>query len=254
LLKSPTAETRPGFLLRFRGSAAFECLGLMLKKTSCAILLNLTAPTAVISFFMKSSILTLSAALLLAGCNQTAPATSAPTATPPEAAATPAAAVQADSAAAATAAPAPDAAATTVPPAAKPALKDAETLKVSFSFKPAPDADDPAHPRTSAHLVVQGSTPMDIDLGKFVGKPDVVDAAKAKAANFPAGMLMGFRSYSAATGTSSDLAVLHVDGRRLRVVQRRVEETAPEGGKFETSREVPLPANTIVVAAPMAKK
>ncbi|MDB5270172.1 MAG: hypothetical protein JWP58_3212 [Hymenobacter sp.] len=200
---------------------------------------------------MKSSILTLSTALLLAGCNQTAPVTSAPTAPPPEAAATPAAVAQADSATAATTAPAPDAAA---PSAAKPALKDAETLKVSFSFKPAPDADDPAHPRTSAHLVVQGSTPMDIDLGKFVGKPDVVDAAKAKAANFPAGMLMGFRSYSAATGTSSDLAVLHVDGRRLRVVQRRVEETAPEGGKFETSREVPLPANTIVVAAPVAKK
>ena len=202
---------------------------------------------------MKSSILTLSAALLLAGCNQTAPVTSAPTTAAPEAAATPAAVAQADSATAATAAPAPDAVATT-PEAAKPALKEAETLKVSFSFKPAPDADDPAHPRTSAHLVVQGSAPMDIDLGKFVGKPDVVDSAKAKAANFPPGMLMGFRSYSAATGTSSDLAVLHVDGRRLRVVQRRVEETAPEGGKFETSREVPLPANTIVVAAPVAKK
>lgn len=201
---------------------------------------------------MKSSILTLIAALLLASCNQTAPVTSAPTTAAPEAAATPAAAAQADSATVATAAPAPDAAAT--PQATKPALKEAETLKVSFSFRPAPDADDPAHPRTSAHLVVQGSAPMDIDLGKFVGKPDVVDAAKAKAANFPPGMLMGFRSYSAATGTSSDLAVLHVEGRRLRVVQRRVEETAPEGGKFETSREVPLPANTIVVAAPVAKK
>lgn len=198
---------------------------------------------------MKFSILTLSAALLLAGCNQTAPATSAPTAAAPAAAATPEAASKADSAT--VAAPAAVAAA---PAAAQPALKAAETLKVSFSFKPAPDADDPTHPRTSAHLVVQGSAPMDIDLGKFVGKPDVVDAAKAKAANFPAGMLMGFRSYAAATGTSSDLAVLHVDGRRLRVVQRRVEETAPEGGKFETSREVPLPANTQVVAVPVSKK
>ena len=207
---------------------------------------------------MKSSILTLSAALLLAGCNQTAPVTSAPTTAAPEAAVTPVAAGKADSATAAAAAPAADGMAATpaatTPEAALPALKEAETLKVSFSFKPAPDADDPAHPRTSAHLVVQGSAPMDIDLGKFVGKPDVVDAAKAKAANFPAGMLMGFRSYAAATGTSSDLAVLHVDGRRLRVVQRRVEETAPEGGKFETSREVPLPANTKVVAASVAKK
>ena len=202
---------------------------------------------------MKSSILSLSAALLLAGCNQTAPVSSSPTATPPEAAATPAAVARADSATAATAAPAPDAAATTLK-AARPALKEAETLKASFSFKPAPDADDPGHTRTSAHLVVQGSAPQDIDLGKFMGKPDVVDAAKAKAANFPAGMLMGFRSYSAATGTSFDLAVLHVGGRRLRIVQRRVEETSPGGGKFETSREVPLPANTIVVAAPVVKK
>ena len=197
---------------------------------------------------MKSSILTLSAALLLAGCNQAAPVVSAPTATPSEAAVPPPAAAQA---AAATSAPA---AAVTTPAATTPALKEAETLKVSFRFKPAPDADDPAHPRTSAHLVVQGRQPLDIDLGNFVGKPDVVDVAKAKAANFPAGMLMGFRSYLAATGTSSDLAVLLVEGRRLRVVQRRVEETAPEGGKFETSREVPLPANTIVVAAPVAKK
>lgn len=199
---------------------------------------------------MKLSLLTLSAVLLLVGCNQTAPVTSAPTVAPPEAAATPPAAAAADSATLAPATPATPAA----PAAAPAALKEAETLQVSFRFKPAPDADDPAHPRTSAHLVVQGSVPLDIDLGKFVGQPDVVDAAKAKAANFPAGMLMGFRSYSAATGTSSDLAVLHVDGRRLRVVQRHVEETAPEGGKFETSREVPLPANTRVVAAPLTKK
>ncbi|WP_216690135.1 hypothetical protein [Hymenobacter siberiensis] len=202
---------------------------------------------------MKSSILTLSAALLLAGCNQTAPVTSAPMVPPPEAAATPAAAGKADSITAVAAAPAADGTAA-APETVIPALKEVETLKASFRFQPAPDADDPAHPRTSAHLVVQGSAPMDIDLGKFVGKPDVVDAAKAKAANFPPGMLMGFRSYSAATGTSSDLAVLHVDGRRLRVVQRRVEETAPEGGKFETSREVPLPANTKIVAAAMTKK
>ena len=127
-------------------------------------------------------------------------------------------------------------------------------MQVSFSFKPVPDPDDPKHPRTSAHLLLQGSKPQDIELGKFVGKPDVVDAAKAKAANFPAGMLMGFRSYSPATGTSSDLAVLSVDGNRLRIVQRRVEETAPEAGKFETAREIPLPANARVVAAPAAKK
>ena len=201
---------------------------------------------------MKSLYLALGGALLLTACNQTAPETSTPAAgaaaetTAPPAAAAPADSVAATTPAAEVAAPAPAAPA--------PALKEAETLKVSFSFKPTPDPDDPRHPRTSAHLLLQGSKPQDIDLGKFVGKPDVVDAAKAKAANFPAGMLMGFRSYSPATGTSSDLAVLSVDGNRLRIVQRRVEESAPEAGKFETAREIPLPANTMVVAAPMAKK
>ncbi|GAC1371743.1 MAG: hypothetical protein NVSMB30_11730 [Hymenobacter sp.] len=125
---------------------------------------------------------------------------------------------------------------------------------MAFAFKPMPNPDDPAHPRTSAHLLLQGAKPQDIDLGKFAGKPDVVDAAKARLANFPAGMLLGFRSYEASSGTSTDLAVLSVDGHRLRIVQRRVEETAPEGGHFETAREIPLPANTMVVAAPPARK
>lgn len=197
---------------------------------------------------MKYSLLALSMAVLLTGCNQTAPGTSAPTAAAPQTAAPAAAPARPDSAAAP-----PAATAAPVQPAA-PAPAEAETLQVSFAFKPAPDPDDPAHPRTSAHLLVRGPKPMDIDLGKFTGKPDVVDAAKARAANFPVGMLMGFRSYSAATGTSQDLAVLSVDGHRLRVVQRRVEETAPDAGKFETARELPLPANTRVVVAPTAKE
>lgn len=199
---------------------------------------------------MKYSLLALSMTVLLTGCNQAAPETSAPTAAGPQTAAAPqmAAPARSDSAAAP-----PAATAVPVQPAA-PAPAEAETLQVSFAFKPAPDPDDPAHPRTSAHLLVRGPKPMDIDLGKFTGKPDMVDAAKAKAANFPVGMLMGFRSYSAATGTSQDLAVLSVDGHRLRVVQRRVEETAPDAGKFETARELPLPANTRVVVAPTAKK
>ena len=198
---------------------------------------------------MKLLYLALSGTLLLTACTQTAPETSTPTATAPETPTTPVAAAPADSVVTA-----PFVTATAAPAAPAPILKEAETLKVSFSFKPAPDPDDPQHPRTSAHLLLRGAKPQDIDLGKFVGKPDVVDAVKAKAANFPAGMLMGFRSYSPATGTSSDLAVLSVDGNRLRIVQRRVEETAPEAAKFETAREIPLPANTMVVAAPMAKK
>jgi len=198
---------------------------------------------------MKLLYLALSGTLLLTACTQTAPETSTPTATAPETPTTPVAAAPADSVVTA-----PFVTATAAPAAPAPILKEAETLKVSFSFKPAPNPDDPQHPRTSAHLLLRGAKPQDIDLGKFVGKPDVVDAVKAKAANFPAGMLMGFRSYSPATGTSSDLAVLSVDGNRLRIVQRRVEETAPEAVKFETAREIPLPANTTAVATPMAKK
>ncbi|GAB3300564.1 hypothetical protein GCM10027511_15780 [Hymenobacter humi] len=195
----------------------------------------------------------LAAALVLAGCNQTAPVTSTPTAEAP-ATVTPADTARPDSAMAATLAPPADnAAAPAETPAAAPALKPAETLKMSFAFKPAPNPDDPAHPKTSAYLLLQGAKPMEIDLGKFAARPDVVDATKAKLAGFPKDMLLGFRSYHASSGTSSDLAVLHVDGRRLRIVQRRVEETASEPGAFETSREIPLPANTVVVVAPQPK-
>lgn len=195
---------------------------------------------------MKFAYFALSAAALLAGCNQTPPATSAPAASAATAPATP---VALDSATAATTM-APDAAATAPAPAAAPELKEAETMRVAFRFKPTDNPDNPKHPRVLAHLLVQGSQPLDIDLGKFPNQPDMVTGDKAKAANFPAGMLMGFRSYDAASGISQDLAVLHPDARHLRVVQRRVDETNPEAAKFETSREVPLPANTLVVAAP----
>ncbi|MDO7854774.1 hypothetical protein [Hymenobacter convexus] len=198
---------------------------------------------------MKSAILALSAALLVAGCNQNPPATSTPSNTADTAPATP---IAVDSANAATST-APDAAATAAAPTAAPALKAAETMKVAFRFKPTDNPDNPKHPRILARLLVQGSQPLDIDLGKFPNQPDMVTGDKAKAANFPDGMLMGFRSYDAASGISQDLAVLHPDARHLRVVQRRVDETNPEAAKFETSREIPLPANTMVVAAPAKK-
>ena len=184
------------------------------------------------------------AALLLAACNQTPPATEKPVA---PVAAAPAPVRAALPAAASAPVPAVAPAIGVAPAAPAPALHEAAPLTMSFRFTP-----DPANPtqlRTSAHLLLQGAAPLDIDLGKFAGRPDVVDAAKARLANFPAGMLLGFRSYQAATGSSADLAVLLVDGRRLRVVQRRVEETAPEAGKFETAREIPLPPDTRVVVA-----
>ena len=196
---------------------------------------------------MKLRFLAVTAAVLLVGCNQSAPDTSTPAATAPVANAPEAPAPAPDTAAVA----APAATGAAAPAATIPANA---TLKLVFDFKPAPNADDPAHPRTSAHLLLQGAKPIDIDLGKFATKPDQVDAAKAKLAGFPSGMLMGFRSYDPATGTSHDLAVLNVDSRHLRVVQRRVEESATEPGKFETSREIPIPASTTVTVAPIPAK
>ncbi|HEX8330258.1 MAG TPA: hypothetical protein VF629_22195 [Hymenobacter sp.] len=184
-------------------------------------------------------------ALLLGSCNQTAPVESTPTAAAPSAPAAPAAVPPATL----STPPVNDTATAPAPAVAPSKLKEAETLKLSFAFKPAPNPDDPEHPKTSAFLKVQGSQPQEIDLGKFASKPDIVDADKAKLAGFPSGMLLGFRSYQASSGTSSDLAVLNVGGRRLRIVQRRVEETASEPGVFETSREIPLPPNTIVAPA-----
>jgi hypothetical protein len=135
-----------------------------------------------------------------------------------------------------------------------PTLPTDEVLKASFSFKPVPNPSDPTHPKTNAHLLIQGSKPMDIDLGNFASPPDVVNEAKAKLASFPNGMIMGFRSYQPSSGISSDLAVLHVNGRHLRIVQRRVDETAAEPGRFETAREVPMPINTKVVACVPGKE
>ena len=212
-------------------------------------MLNLTVENP-FRLFMKHSYLVLSAALLLAGCNQTAPVTSTPTAALAATAPAPSPVATSDSAAA----PA-DATATAPASAAAGALAglpEGQTLKMSFGFKPSADPDNPGHPRTSAHLVLQGPKAQEVDLGKFANKPDVVDAVKAKEASFPAGMLLGFRSYDPSSGVFSDLAVMKVDARHLRIVQRRVEETNPEGGKFETAREIPLPANTTVVVVPVA--
>ena len=195
---------------------------------------------------MKSFYPALSAVvLLLTACNQTPPATERPTAAPVAEPAT----VVPPPTDTAPAAPRPTAAA----PVASAAVK-VQTLRLSFAFKPVSDPSDPAQPRTSAHLLLQGTSPQNIDLGKFAGKPDVVNAAKAKLAGFPSGMLLGFRSYQATTGTSYDLAVLPVQGRYLRIVQRRVEEAAPEAGEFKTAREITLPANTTVVAASVASE
>ncbi|UOQ52328.1 hypothetical protein [Hymenobacter cellulosivorans] len=196
---------------------------------------------------MKFSYLTLAAALvLLAGCNQTPPATEQST---PEATATTPAAPDA-APAATTAAPDTVAATPEAAPAAAPAASATQNLTVSFSFKPGPAGPDR---KTAAHLVVKGGKGQDIDLGQFSGKPDVVNKEKAKLAGFPNDMLMGFRSYDPGSGTSYDLAVMNVGGNTLRIVQRKVEESADKAPEFQTSREIPLPANSVVQAAPAKK-
>ncbi|PJJ61041.1 hypothetical protein [Hymenobacter chitinivorans] len=192
----------------------------------------------------KFSYLPLAAVLLLlAGCNQTPPATEQ--SAPAETAATPTtpeAAPAADTATAPAAAPA--------TPAAAPAASTTQNLTISFAFKPGAAGPDR---KTAAHLVVKGAKNQDIDLGQFSGKPDVVDKEKAKLAGFPGDMLMGFRSYDPGSGTSYDLAVMNVGGNTLRIVQRKVEEQADKAPEFQTSREVPLPANSVVQVAPAKK-
>jgi hypothetical protein len=214
-------------------------------------MLNLAQAKPYAIFLMKYSFWTLCAAVLLSGCNQSAPVTSTPTATAPIAAPTDTATEAVSSSTAATVAKPADKKAA---PRATPALPVDEILQASFSFKSVPNPSDATHPKTNARLLIQGSKPMDIDLGNFASRPDVVNEAKAKLAAFPNGMIMGFRSYQASSGISSDLAVLHVNGRHLRIVQRRVDETAAEPGTFETAREIPMPINTKVVAAVAAKK
>jgi hypothetical protein len=189
---------------------------------------------------MKYAYLPLAAALVLTGCGQNT-TTEQPAATTAPAPAAPAEqpAAPADSAAAP-----PDATAT------EPKLTTAapsQTITAAFDFKPVKDADNPSAKRSSAHLLLSGKKPQDIDLGHFTGKPDVVNAEKAKLANFPADMLMGFRAYDPNSGVSSDLAVLNVGGHHLRIVQRRVNEEAAAPGQFETAREIPIPAGTMVV-------
>ncbi|MCB2408894.1 hypothetical protein [Hymenobacter lucidus] len=183
----------------------------------------------------------LAAVLLVSGCNQTPPATEQPGTTTTDA-----------PAAADTAVAAPAAADTTVaaaaPAAAAPAASTTANVSVGFRFKPAEDR------KTSTHLLLKGAKDQDIDLGQFGGKPDVVDKEKAKLAGFPSDMLMGFRSYDAGSGTSYDLAVMNVGGRLLRIVQRKVEEQADKAPEFQTSREIPLPANAVVSVVPVVKK
>lgn len=188
---------------------------------------------------MKHAYLSLlAAALFLSSCGQN-------TATEqPAAAITPAPA-----AAEQPAAPADSAAAPADATATEPKLEAAaptQTITAAFAFKPIKDADNPSAKRSNAHLLLSGKKPQDIDLGRFNGNPDVVNAEKAKLANFPADMLMGFRAYDANSGVSSDLAVLNVGSHHLRIVQRRVNEEAAAPGQFETAREIPIPAGTAV--------
>jgi hypothetical protein len=135
-------------------------------------------------------------------------------------------------------------------PAAAPAAP-AKPVELAFRFAPVKDAE--GGPRSTAYLVLSGGESREIDLGPFAGKPDVVDAAEAKRANFPGSMILGFRSYDANSGTSNDLAIMQSTGGRLRVVQRRLEEGSDKQPEFQTSREIPMPAGAELRAAPQAE-
>lgn len=181
----------------------------------------------------------LAAALLLTGCNQNPPATeqSAPAGAvkAPEAGTSDAS----EAAPGESGAPAPDAA--TAAPAAKP-------VEMAFRFEPLKSTDgSPA--RTMAYLVLSGGEAREIDLGPFAGKPDQVDAAEAKRANFPGSMVVGFRSYDPNSGTSNDLAVLPGTAGHVRIVQRRLEEGADKQPEFQTAREISVPAGVELRAA-----
>jgi|GEM_PF-2207510 len=199
---------------------------------------------------MKSSSLALLGALaLLSACSPTTTETDKAAADAP-ATGQPA---NADSAAA------PADAVATTPSSEAPTLREApsapaQTMKLSFRFQPSKDEDNPSVPKTSVHIMLAGDKSQDIDMGRVAGKPDIVDEAKAKLANFPAGMIAGFRSYEPNSGTGSDMAVMNVEGRRLRILQRRIDEQASEQFEFKTAREVTLPPNTTVVAEVPAAK
>ncbi|WP_303310057.1 lipoprotein [Hymenobacter sp. BT730] len=186
---------------------------------------------------MKRFLLPLLSVALLAACNQTTKPAEQPTSATPEQTAT-------DTVAADATATTPAGPATAAPTAAAPAVAD---VHLSLRFKPVADAQPK---RTQAFLKLQGPETKEIDLGSFPGKPDLIDAAKAQRAGYPAGWVVGFRSYDAASGTGADVAVLPgTDATHVRIMQRRIDEAATEPYTFQVSRELSLPSPSNLSAA-----
>jgi hypothetical protein len=191
-------------------------------------------------FLMKRFLLPLLSVALLAACNPTTQPAEQPTT------ATPAQTADADTAAADATATAPS---TTTPaaPAAAPVAAAVEDVRLSLRFKPVAGAQ-PA--RTQAFLKLQGKETKEVDLGTFPGKPDVIDAAKAKRAGYPAGWITGFRTYDGASGTGADVAILPgADATHLRIMQRRIDEAATETYTFQVARELSLDSPSNLSAA-----
>ncbi|MBG8555209.1 hypothetical protein [Hymenobacter guriensis] len=174
---------------------------------------------------MKRLFLPVLAAIVLAGCNQTSQPAEQPAATTTDQTALDTAAADG----------------TATAPAAKeaPQLKTApgpEAVTASLRFKPVAGAL-----RTEAFLKLAGKETKEINLGTFPGKPDVVDAAKAERAGYPQGWIVGFRSYEPGSGTGADVAVLPGDDlSHLRIMQRRIDESASEPFTFQIARELSL--------------
>lgn len=189
---------------------------------------------------MKRFILPLLSVALLAACNPTTQPAEQPTT------ATPAQTADADTMAADATGTAP---ASQTPPAAAtaPTAPAVEDVRLSLRFKPVAGAQ-PA--RTQALLKLQGKETKEVDLGSFPGKPDVIDAAKAKRAGYPEGWITGFRTYDGASGTGADVAILPgTDATHLRIMQRRIDEAATETFSFQVARELSLAGPSNLSAA-----
>lgn len=188
----------------------------------------------------------LATALLVASCNQNPPSSAEQSGPAGEVKAP-----EAGTADASEAAPGESGTPTATTPPAPAAA--AQPVELAFRFEPVKNTEG-GPGRTAAFLVLSGGESREIDLGPFAGKPDVVDGAEAKRANFPGSMVLGFRSYDPNSGTSNDLAVLPGAGNRLRIVQRRLEEGADKQPEFQTSREISVPAGAQLRAAAKTKK
>ena len=118
-----------------------------------------------------------------------------------------------------------------------PLVSDSLFLGLVFPYAP-PKSSGPV---TQAALLMtrQGAPIEKVILGTFEGRATVLDSLETK--QFPAGALLGFRTYYATAGT--DVAVLRANDTTLHVLSRpiRGKVSAPE---FNLLKEIPIAAGS----------